>query len=397
MLAGPTMNPAAAPRRAVSSTLTRMNLLVSGGALILAAALFAAFDMSTFRQTTLNNLSTQAQIIAANSVSALAFSDAKAATVTLSALSAAADILSARIYTTTGEPFADFRRDPSRAFPPLPPIAEGALEAQSISPATVVPARRITVEGTPLGFVVVEGTMQGVFARMQRDLLIVFAVLGISMLATFFLSRFAQRAVSRPIVQLSALTRRVSEESNYALRAEVAATDAHELAELGDAFTGMVSGIEARERWLEEAREELEERVRERTEELQLLNKELEAFSYSVSHDLRAPLRHVAGFANLLDQDAGQVLDERGRRYVRTIVEAAGRMGRLIDDLLAFSLMGRAALAKQRIALAPLVEDVRTEVMADAAGRCVQWDRSHGSTPTRRCCGRRWSTCCPMR
>src|SRR5207244_11792305 len=84
--------------------------------------------------------------------------------------------------------------------------------------------------------------------------------------------------------------------------------------------------------------------MQEHVAELAAVNHELEAFSYSVSHDLRAPLRHITGFATLLAKSAAPAFDDQARRYLRTITEAATRMGHLIDDLLAFSRMGRATL-----------------------------------------------------
>jgi PAS domain S-box-containing protein len=128
----------------------------------------------------------------------------------------------------------------------------------------------------------------------------------------------------------------------------------------------------------EEARrrltEELEAQVGQRTRELELVNQELEAFAYSVSHDLRAPLRHASGFAELLRRHAAASLDEKGRDYITKIVDAAARMGRLIDALLTLSRTGRAAVNKQKVPLAELVQDARRELVGEAEGRPVVWE-----------------------
>jgi PAS domain S-box-containing protein len=117
----------------------------------------------------------------------------------------------------------------------------------------------------------------------------------------------------------------------------------------------------------------LNDQLEERVSELHALTGELEAFSYSVSHDLRAPLRHVAGFASLLMKSATGRLEETESRYVQTIVEAAGRMGRLIDDLLSFSRMGRTALERRRVALDDVVREALQEVQGGATGREIVW------------------------
>jgi PAS domain S-box-containing protein len=108
-------------------------------------------------------------------------------------------------------------------------------------------------------------------------------------------------------------------------------------------------------------REHLEELVRERTAELEAANKELDAFAYSVSHDLRAPLRHIDGFIELLQEKAATVLDEKSRRYMEAISESAQKMERLIADLLSFSRMGRRAMSLKRVDLGFLVRDVIRE------------------------------------
>ena len=107
---------------------------------------------------------------------------------------------------------------------------------------------------------------------------------------------------------------------------------------------------------------DLERRVQQRTAELQAANKELESFSYSVAHDLRAPLRAVDGFSDALLEDYGSQLPEQAREYLCTIRRGAQRMGRLIDDLLAFSQLNRQALTKKSVNMEALVHGVLDEL-----------------------------------
>jgi signal transduction histidine kinase len=112
--------------------------------------------------------------------------------------------------------------------------------------------------------------------------------------------------------------------------------------------------------------ETLEQRVRERTTEL-------EAFSYSVSHDLRAPLRHIDGFIELLQEQMGAGLDEKSRHYMATISDSARLMGMLIDDLLSFSRMGRQEVSKIQVDLGALVQEVIREFEPEMRGGTVHW------------------------
>jgi len=117
----------------------------------------------------------------------------------------------------------------------------------------------------------------------------------------------------------------------------------------------------------------LERRVVERTAELLEANRELESFSYSVSHDLRAPLRHIVGFAQMLEKGLPSDIDEKSKARLKTIRAAAERGGELVDDLLAFSRLGRADLVKRPVSLMALVRDVREELAPELAGRTVEW------------------------
>jgi len=119
--------------------------------------------------------------------------------------------------------------------------------------------------------------------------------------------------------------------------------------------------------------ERLNRALMNHSDQLEAANKELEAFSYSVSHDLRAPLRHISGFVDMLQQHSGPALDERGQKCVNTIAASARRMSRLIDDLLEFSRMGRAEFGKARVPLDSLVAEVVRDMEGEAEGRRIDW------------------------
>lgn len=137
------------------------------------------------------------------------------------------------------------------------------------------------------------------------------------------------------------------------------------------AFT--VSYFSAVRRRVEENLLKAQESLAKRAVELEVANKELEAFAYSASHDLRAPLRHIVGYAELLQKHAASVLDEKANRYLKVLMEAARRMGVLIDDLLGFSRIGRAETKKVSVDLEQLVPPVIAELSQDTDGRDIVW------------------------
>ncbi len=132
-----------------------------------------------------------------------------------------------------------------------------------------------------------------------------------------------------------------------------------EIGRLADSFNTMTERVE-------QARQELEGRVESRTAELSAVNRELESFSYSVSHDLRAPLRAIVGFVQILEEDHGTSLDAEARRSLDRVKVNATRMGQLIDDLLAFAQITRVPLLRQRVDLTHLARTTAEEAIATA-------------------------------
>ena len=119
--------------------------------------------------------------------------------------------------------------------------------------------------------------------------------------------------------------------------------------------------------------QELEDRVRQRTAQLEAANRELDAFSHSVSHDLRAPLRHITSFTRIVQEEAHAALSPESRSHLDRVVDGAERMSRLIESLLSFARLGRRPLATVSVDFATLVRDCQQETLLEAPERAVEW------------------------
>src|ERR1700730_1152355 len=265
----------------ISRKLTWMNMLVSGAVLLLACTAFIAYDMLTFRATMVRNLSTEAQIIGSNSVSALLFNDPQSAENTLSALKAARNIMSAGIYSTDGRLFASYSRDLGDQIPEAPALPSDQIEIHRFKNKEVVLVRSIVFEGKLTGTVCIRSDVKALDSSLKRYLGIAGIVLSVCLVAALLVSSIFRKAVAEPIIHLAGVARAVTREKNYSVRA-ARTHDSGELAILIDAFNEMLAQTQQNENALREARDDLEQRVKERTAELEKAKSEVEAFSFSI-------------------------------------------------------------------------------------------------------------------
>ncbi|MCI0353444.1 MAG: ATP-binding protein, partial [Acidobacteria bacterium] len=253
----------------------------------------------------------------------------------------------------------------------LPRSADLQADRHVFEGGSLVLFRQISEDGEALGTVYIQSDLQGMEQRVKRYAAILLLVLGVSFLAALFISSRLQPLIARPVLELAETARAVSQGRNYSVRAPPGNRD--EVGLLIETFNQMLAQIEEREAELQAARAELENRVVERTAELASSNRELEAFSYSVSHDLRAPLRQIHGFTRVVVEQYGPSFDPQAQAYLRRIEEGAQQMGRLIDDLLNLARLGRRELRRQPTGLTELVGEVRAALEAESNRRQVDW------------------------
>jgi len=211
-----------------------------------------------------------------------------------------------------------------------------------------------------------------------RDLIKYIAIITLSlMLLVAWVSFAFAKIISKPIIELTKTAHDINE-GDLAQRAVVRSDD--EVGELADAFNNMAHNLiithydlAKTNKELQSHREHLEEMVSQRTLELQEKNKELESFAYSVSHDLRSPLRAIDGFSRILIEDYEHKLDDKGKENFYRIRQASQRMGNLIDDLLELSRINRSEIVKQKINLSAKVYLAISRLDTASSGRKVDF------------------------
>ena len=377
-------------RESIHKKLMVVVLASAAVALLVTGAAMAYYDLRSFREAWIGDLAAQAEIVGFAAAPAIEFQDPQTAGSYLASLRGKPTIVAAAIYSASGSRFASYAAagTPAPDFPELP-----GTEGHSLHGSEVELFRRIVAGKEILGTVFIRARYD-LAARLLSYVGIVGGVMTLSLLIALLVSRKMQRVVTAPILDIARVARDVMDKRDFASRAIRTSDD--EIGVLVDAFNGMMAEIDRvigergraqaalveSESRLLSLNADLEHRVAQRTAELEAANKDLEGFSYSVSHDLRAPIRAIGGFATLLGEDHQGELSEEARRKVGIILGEAARMGRLIDDLLAFSRLGRKAIDPVEIDMAAMARAVYERLNHADASHTV--DFRLGSMPAAR-------------
>ena len=371
-----------------------MVLVTTLTALFVALIAIIAYDLRAYHRSVLANLGTQAELLGQTTASALAFDDVTVATENLALLRLQPRVQAAAVYTARGQRFATYVRPGVPLGAPDLPQVDGEV----VSGRQVELFRRIVSGGEIVGTVYLRADYE-FFDRLLDYLGIAVAVTLLAMLVAYLMSAWLQRIVTRPLLSVAGIAREVIDRNDFSRRAAKLSND--EVGVLVDSFNGMLTEIERRtgelqvtntelerqvaerdraEQEIVKLNSQLEDRVRDRTAQLEVANQELEAFAYSVSHDLRAPLRAIDGFSQALVDDFPTEAPEEARRYVTRIRLATARMGQLIEGLLNLSRVSRGAMERADVDLSEIARQFVAELQQREPERQVDvsiWDDVH--------------------
>ena len=358
----------------IKRKLMLITMLTSGVAVVLSSAGFLIYDLISFRNSLSQDLMTQADIIGYKSAAAMAFKDEASATVTLSALQAKQDIVSAVLYTRDGKIFANY----SHANAPPPPLPAPPQERGYRFQASYLEVfRDVALKGEPLGTLFLQSDMRQWNLRAKRYASIFLSFVLISGFFALLVSSKLQKLISGPILHLEDTMRMVSATKSYEVRATKFYGD--EIGRLIDGFNTMLSEIQHRDTALHHANDELKTRTMELEGEIvhrkemqqELLNakhaaedanRAKSAFLANMSHELRTPLNAIIGYSEMLEEETHELGKLENVKDLQKIQGAGKHLLSLINDVLDLSKIeaGRMGLHLETFDISQMINEMVT-------------------------------------
>jgi len=361
-----------------------LSIFSSGTALLTASVALLFFQLQEVKSSQVRRLETIADLIAFNVAPAVDFNDAEAANVMISSLKTRPAVLSAGVIVND-RIFAVYHR-PGATTPEVGG-RQAPLTGYRFSNDALTVYRPVSSEGRRLGTFFIESDLHEYDQTWRRFALVTGLVAIPALLIALLLSQLPQRRISRPILNLASLAAAVSDRKDYSVRAP-SVRSAAEIEQLFGTFNQMLTRIQGQHAEIEDARAMLERRVADRTTELEArtrqlevqgrelasANRELESFSYSVSHDLRAPLRAIDGFSKALLSDyRTRTLDQRGIHFLERVRAGTQKMSQLIDDMLHLAQVTRRPLERTDADVTAVAKEVAAELARRHPDRTVRW------------------------
>lgn len=326
-----------------------MQVLTSFIVLGLCCTFFVITDVRDYKDRKAESISAIAQVIGSNTISAIQFLDTAVASEKLSQLRIETDILNASILDKTNNVFASYTKMGAKDFH-FKPTTNGISNKTEFSGSHLFAYSKIARNEENLGTVCLRVELTELTNIISEKIRIAIILFIVGVILALLIAIIFQRSISVPILNLASTMQQVTQSGNYKNRVQVKGED--EVNTLSCAFNTMLEEIEKREM-----------HIKQRTAELETANKEMESFSYSVSHDLRAPIRAINGFAKIIEKQYVSQLDDEGKNLLNTITAEASRMGQLIDDLLAFSRLGKKEIQKAKVGMTELAKEVVNEIL----------------------------------